>query len=82
MASNLSSELLAERRNDLLAAACRHRLAAAAAPPAALRLRLGARLVALGSRLAEDPDLRPARFESRREVDRGAHPDCRSLRTI
>ena len=55
MNPNLAHELLAATIEDRLAAACRRRLAAAAAPPAALRW--GTRLIALGARLANDPDL-------------------------
>ncbi|MGH2746447.1 MAG: hypothetical protein ACRDKB_00795 [Actinomycetota bacterium] len=52
MHPDLTAALAAEHHRDLLAAADRRRLAAAAAPPAALRLRLGRRLVSFGLRIS------------------------------
>ena len=51
------SMVAAERHRELIAAADRHRLAAAAASPAALRRRVGLRLVRIGDRLAGNGQL-------------------------
>jgi hypothetical protein len=48
----LSTVIATERQSDLQAAAARHRLAAQAASPAALRVRVGRSVVALGERIA------------------------------
>lgn len=49
MLPDLRTAVAAEYQTDLRVAADRRRLAAVAAPPAALRLRLGRRLVSPGS---------------------------------
>lgn len=57
MHPDLTAALAAEHRRELLATADRRRLAAAAVPPAALRLRLGQRLVSVGLRISGHPKL-------------------------